>query len=112
MEDTLKKLILDTVIKAVIAKAVAAVPFLGWPLINPVLGLIVGKIFELAYDELYTGLQFIIIDNDAKLRAQLYHETAEELRRVIDEKGMDNEEARKLSEEFDRRLRDLIKFPK
>lgn len=111
MEDALQELIKKTVVKAVIAKAVAALPFLGWWGINPIFGFLVGKLFDLAYDEIETGVRFIIIDLDSKARAKAAVEAKDELKRLLKEKGISDAETRQAEQEFDRRYDDLIKLP-
>lgn len=107
-KEQLQNLIKNVVVKAVVVKATAALPFLAWPGFNWILSFFVGKVFDLAYDEIERGVVFMIIDAENKAKVDAYLEAAKELEKVLSEKGIDDEETKKASEEFDKRLERLI----
>lgn len=111
MEEILTSIIKKKIVGVVVSKMVTALPFLGWPILNPILVYFVGKVFQYAYEELEREIKFLIIDAQAKARSENYKEIKSELERLLKEKGLDDEETKKASLEFDERLNDLIRFP-
>ena len=75
---------LKTIIGAVVAKAITALPALGWPIVNQIFSLVVSKIIGLAYDEIKTGVNHIIIDAEAKARTEAYNTAIEELKKSLE----------------------------
>ena len=106
MESVAQKLFHDVVIKAVIREMVIAIPFLGHPILNPVVIYIVTKIAMKVYKQakLVGGMYVIKLKNDSERRA--YDEAIVELKKALNS-GNNIEEAKN---EFKKRLSDLVRI--
>lgn len=108
-EEILKSLIREFLVKRAITKLVAALPFLGLPVLNPLTAYLVGKLFEVIYDEVAMIVALTKIEIDVSHDRDAYVKATEELKKQLE--SQDEESIRIAKEEFKRRLGDLIKFP-
>lgn len=100
----------DIVIKAVAARAVAALPFLGAAWINPIFMFILAKVVDLVAEESARLLTVIILDIDVNLENKAYKKAVLELRAIMrkpkEEQNADEIEAARL--ELEKKLAGLI----
>lgn len=110
--ELIKKLILEVVIKAAIAGAIAAFPFLGLPFISPIVGAIFGYVGNLIADQL------IKIAGDLKIDIQVegenfeYKNAEKGIKDALAVPQSDPEREKKLEaakQEYKKRLSQLIK---
>lgn len=117
-EAVVKRLIYEVVVKAVIAKAVAALPFLGYPVIGPIFAFFVTKFADLVYEELARVVTFAVIDFQVERERAAFEEAAGKLKDTLATPpehydGGPEEKEKKINEqkeEFKRRLADLIRL--
>lgn len=109
-EEIIKGLLKEFLVKAAIKKLVAAVPMFGLPVLNPLTIYLVGKLFEHIYEEVAMIMAITKIEIDVERERREYEKAKEDLRRTLE--NNDEEARKKAEEEFDRRLGDLIKFPR
>lgn len=117
-DETIRKLLFEVALKAVIARAIAAAPFLGFAIINPVFVFLAEKLMTAVYEELSTVVNFAIVDIKVEGERRAYDEAVQRLRDILTVPPIhwDTEEARnaaieKAKAEFRARLRDLIRLP-
>jgi len=96
--------------KAVIAAAVTALPLLGVPVINFVFTWLVGWVFKQLQPLLEVWLVDTIIDVQVQAEKNAYERAREELRAVLQAHIRNPRELENASQDFDRRLADLIRF--
>lgn len=117
IQDMIKGVVFDVIVKKVIARAVTALPFLGVPPFSWVFGYAVNKIATMFYEELARRVTFALIDAQVEGQRQAYDEAVGKLKEVIaapPEKFATEEERNAAAEqarlEMEKRLRDLIHF--
>lgn len=108
VENAVKGLVFDTILDIVIKKIIAKVPFLGWPVINPVFTFIMGQIANLIYKELSLSVKFILIDLKTSQQVVVYEKSVTELKAKIETKN--EAEIEKAKAEFKKNLSALIRF--
>lgn len=108
-EEVIKDLVRDVLVKAAIKKLIAVAPLFGLPVLNPLTVYLVGKLFEVIYDEVAMIIALTKIDIDVQHEKEAYEKAAEELKKKLE--TQDEESIQKAKEEFKRRLGDLIRFP-
>lgn len=109
-EELIKKLIFEVIVKAAIDRAVAALPLLGLPVLNPLFTWAVMKIATLIYTELARHVSFALIDLKTKQEREAYEEAVIELKRVQLEVAPEPGELDRAKQKFKDTLRDLIRF--
>jgi hypothetical protein len=112
IEEILKKYKIEFVVKTVVAKAITVFPVFGWPIVGPWLTAKLTELVTALYEDFKRYMKNLLVDMDAKIRDKAYSEVKEELKNTLKEKGIDSDEVKKIEEEFDRRLGDLIKLPR
>lgn len=108
LESAIKRLIYETVLKAVIARAIAAAPFLAWPVVNPVFVYILTKIADAIYDELKVHVTFDLIDIRTEQEQKEYDEKVLVLK--VAQESQNEEAIRQAEAEFKEKLATLIRF--
>ena len=102
------KRIIEEILKKVVVKAIAKVPFLGLPIINPIFLFIAEKIISLASDELQLLASTEWDERETELKLDAYNQALKELQSVIKDGTSDP----KMSiEEYKSKLANLIRFP-
>lgn len=110
MSDEVKDLFKSTVLKFVISKIVAQLPFLGIPGIGCAFSLLVNWLGGKIFDHLQEVIEFKIIDNKVKEQVDNYSAALENLKTEIHKPDAEkNNAAISLAkEEYKKRLRELI----
>lgn len=105
----------STFVKAVVAKAITALPQKLAVIVNPILGFFVGLVWNWAEEYLFealkefaTILNNLVIKIEREAKNEAYKEAKEELEKTLAKYGVDHEKTKQISEDFDRKLRDLI----
>lgn len=106
--DEIKKLIIDVILKAVMAKLVTAIPFLGMPFLGPLVGFFVGKLLNMVGDELALMVEFKVIDIKVGKEVKGYEEAVLELKTELDKPIKDEVKINEAKDRFKEKLRDLI----
>lgn len=109
-ESEIHHLIFDVALKAAIASVVASVPFLAWPVVNPVFIFVVTKLTEKVYDRLKLFVAFTIIDFETEAARTAYENAVAELKQVL-QGAPDAGTIQKARDDFKRTLAGLIRFP-
>ncbi len=106
MNDLVKTLIFEVVVKEVLKKIFVAAPFLTWPILNPLFiygfNWVAGKI----YDEMAMVVAFQVIALKTDEQVRKYDNAVREIQ-AAQAKGELDEKTR---EEYRRRLADLIRI--
>jgi len=101
--DEIKAALFSLVKKQVMAIAIKKIPILGSSILNPVLGLIVGKILEIAFKETELAIYFYKIDKLTKEQADKVSKAQDAL-----EKAKTEKEKKDAENELKKSLLDLI----
>lgn len=110
-EALVKRLVYDVLVKAVIARAVTVLPFLGYPIIGPIFGYLVGRLARPLAEELIKFADNFIIDIREGAKQQAYQEAkAELLEELLRREPGDHESFEAAKEEFKRRLAELVRL--
>lgn len=114
IEKTIHSLIFDVALEAALAEAIILVPFLGFPIIKQIFYFIARNLMELVYKQLALATIFTMIDIDVENQRLTYEAARTALKKELSKpEDLKNETERQAAvEEFRRKLRDLIKFPK
>lgn len=111
-EYVLKNFLFAWLKKKAIAGIIKKMPFFGLSFINPIFNYFIGMLFEYFLEEIKPYVQFTIIDLQVEKEVEGYKEMKDELykqlKKPVEERN--DEEIKKVSDDFDARLRDLIKF--
>jgi len=110
IEDVVKKLVFDVILKAAISKIIAAVPFLAWPVINPLFVYIVTKVATRLYEEMETHVQFTLIDLKTKAELEAYNKAVAELKAAHAAPIIDQKEIENAKQKFKATLGNLIRI--
>lgn len=110
INEILHGIIFEVVLKAAISRVVAAVPFLAWPIINPVFSFIVVKFVEIFYDELSKSVAFQVINFQTEEQRKAYSDAVTQLQAAIEKpkEEQNAEDIEKAKAELKARLKDLI----
>ena len=105
-------------VKAVLAKAITAFPAKLASFLNPILGFFIGRVWEWGEEYLMeflknfaTLINNIIIDLERSAKNEAYKEASLELKKILAEYGIDHEKTKQISDDYDKRLGDLIIIP-
>jgi hypothetical protein len=109
-ENVIKNILIEVALKVAIAQIIIAVPFLGFPIINPVFIFIAEKLVLRVFAELARVVNFEIIDIRIESERKNYEEAVSKLRTVLTTPEVPNDQIEKAKEEFRNRLHDLIHF--
>lgn len=107
LKEIIKRLILDTVLNIVIQRIVAAVPFLGLPIIGPIFVLLATKFGSMIVSELATHADFIVIDGKTDAEVRKYNDAVKELSAAL-EGETDAKSIADAEKDFKDRMRELI----
>lgn len=106
-EELIKRALFELFMKTVVVQAITVFPFLSWPFFNPLFLYLVRKVSDKVYDQAKKeGIEIYIQLKTEKEKRQ-YAEAVNILRNAA---GKSEEEINAAREEFDRRLRDLIRL--
>lgn len=100
----------DLAVKAVIAAAVTALPLLGVPGINHIFRWVVGWVAGKLLPHLEVWFVDRAIDIQVNAEKRAYEKAREELKAVLKQHVRDPKELQNASDDFDKRLADLIRF--
>lgn len=105
-----RNILFDVILKVVISRAVAAVPFLGFPVIGPLFGMFAGWLAGMLYEEMAKQVTFAMIDLQVGNQKEEYEKAVEELKVVMDKpkEEQNAEELEKAKEALRKRLADLV----
>lgn len=78
-------ILFDLIVKAIIAKAVAKLPFLALPILNPIFSFVVTKIASELFKELSKRISFEIIHFKTQAERKAYEQALVALRNAPDE---------------------------
>lgn len=96
----IEELIFSVVIEAVIKETIAALPFLAWPVINPLFIWAVQKIAHLIYEELSWQVEFQWIGYETEEQKKKFEKAADFLK--------NDPHNKELQDSFKSTLRELI----
>lgn len=108
IESIVKSIVIDVVMKAVLARIVMAIPFLGMPIIGPIFGFLLGKVFTLVAEELTKMVENKVIDIKVGGQKDKYDEAVNNLKVVVESPDKTPEQIEAAKNEFKKRLQDLI----
>jgi len=102
------KILIPLIIKTAIAKA----PWLAVPVVNPIFVWAISKLVDVFYDEAVLATFFGITNFQVGKQKDAYLEAVTQLEVTLTkhEGDLENEEVKKASEEFDKKLANLISF--
>jgi len=109
VEGKIRAIFFKEVVGTVIAKAVAAAPFLGLPVIGPIFSWIVGWLAGKFYEEAKLRGVFLAIDLNENRKAVAYERAVAEFREVL-KNPLDQDEKKKAEEKYRATLRELIRI--
>lgn len=108
MNDLIKKLIFEVVVREVLKKILQAAPFLSWPIVNPLFiwgfTWAAGKI----YDEMALVISFQLIALKTDEQVRKYEAVVKEIQAAQGQEELDE----KTREEYRKKLADLIRIPR
>ena len=96
--------------KAVLARLVAAIPFLGMPIIGPIVGMLLGKVFNLIGDELILMIKFKQIDIRVGKEDAAYTEAKKKLEEELAKPRKDEAQIEAAKLELKKNFQRLIDF--
>lgn len=108
IDNIIHSILFDVVLKAVLARIIASVPFLALPIINPIFALILDKVASLFYDEMSKFIEFKVIDLQVGEQKNNYDAAVNNLKEVLSKPEQSPEEIQKAKDELKKRLHDLI----
>jgi hypothetical protein len=108
--DIIKGLILDVALKAAISRAVAAIPFLALPIINPIFAYLMGVAAKYLYTEMERVVAFKIIDHKTEAEQKEYDAAAERLKNELQKPEQDRLAIDAAKEEMRKKLALLIRL--
>lgn len=110
MNEAIQKLIMEVVMNVVRTKLVAALPFLGWPIIGPIFGMVLSKVMGIVAEQIGLMIEFQIINVQVNRDRKKYDEAVEKLKVELEKPEGERDEAaiQKAKEDFKARLRDLV----
>lgn len=106
----IKSLIFEVVLTAAISKAITYLPFLAWPVVNPIFVYLVEKIGTMIYVELERAVAFEIIDYRTEAEKEAYDQAAERLKNELEHPIPDPDRIETAKEVMRDKLRDLIRL--
>lgn len=92
LSDIFKKLIWDSIIKALLDKLFLAIPFLGWGPVGIIVALIVNKLGSWIFDAMKMFIDFSLIVIKKEELAREYAVESLNLKNIALSKGIDSEE--------------------
>lgn len=107
MEQAIKSIFFEQIVKAVISKIIIAVPFLGWPIINQIFTGLVYKLAKMFIKEMETLSVFIKIDFEVDGQRREYEKATEEMKEAL-KNPQSYENLQKAKDEYREKLRNLI----
>lgn len=110
MDEQIRSVIFDVVLKAAVKNITAAVPILSWPVINPIVNFVILKIATILYDQLALYVKFTLIDFKTDQEQRAYTKAVEEFKTIQKAPAATPEEKNHAKENFKRALGDLIRF--
>ena len=106
----IKSLIFDLVLKQVISRAIAYLPFLAWPIVNPIFVYLIQKLGTMIYLELERAVAFEIINHRTEIERAAYEQSVERLKSELQNPIQDPDRVEAAKEVMRDRLRDLVRF--
>lgn len=111
-EKVIETIFFNIVSKQIAPKIISSIPFLGWPVINPVFMFILSSLAKVFYEELSRGIKMMTIDYEVEKEKQAYIDA---LKKLEDELAKPKESKDETAIERERlntrdRLRDLIRI--
>lgn len=112
MENVIKDIFFSVVLKAALAEITAAIPWLAWPVIGPIFGIIFAWIGGKIFDVLETSAAFTLIDFKTEAQKTAYENAANELKATLAKppEEQNPDEIAKAKQAFKDKLSALIKL--
>lgn len=112
VESTVKDLVYKVAFEKVKSVLISKIPFLGFKLINPLFGFLLGKLFDVVYAEIKTAVEFGFIDMEVAAQKIAYEQAVTNLKTELSKPGVQlNDQAiQNAKAELEKRLADLIHF--
>lgn len=111
LDKAIKEVLFETVVKGAIESAITRIPFLAFPVINPVFAFVFKLGATLIYDELAKRGYAIFVDIKTDYDRKKYDEAVGELKETIEKDINDAEKLKKAKDDFKSRLGNLVRFP-
>ena len=108
LNEIIKGLIFDVVLKALINRIILKAPYLALPVINPVFIFVMTKLTGLIYDEICSRVSLVMIDFKVESERLAYQNAVEYLK--FAQVKNDPETIKKAEQTFRDTLADLIRF--
>lgn len=102
-----KKLIFDVLVEKAITKVIAAIPFFGMPVINPIFVYAAEKLYSYLYDETEEEGTLLYIGIRTDHQRSKYQESVKELETATTQ-GQTDAQIKQAREEFKKRLKNFI----
>lgn len=83
LDDILRSIIFDFILKIVMSKLVERFAFLGWPIINPLIGMVLGWFAQEMFEQLSKFFRFQAIDSQIAKEVEGYSEAIEGLKAAL-----------------------------
>lgn len=112
VESAIKRVTFGVALKAAFVAVYAEVPFLALPVIRQVFEYCVTKFMEKFYGELSLGILGAVIDIKTQAERVAYERARDELKAQLAKADDDVATLKARQAEFERRLADLIRFPR
>ena len=110
MADQFKDLIWDMVVRALLTKLLAAVPFLAWGPLAPLVSFVITQIADKIYDLIVEYIEFSSISIRNLEHRKAFDAASVKLKILARDKGIDSEEFKKAREEQRKALSQFVRF--
>lgn len=110
VDEIVKKILIDVVMKVVLARIVAAIPFLGAPIIGPIVAALLGKLFNVIGDELVLMIKLKQIEIKVGKEDAAYTESKNKLEEVLNNPQKSEAEIEAAKEQLKKDFQRLINF--
>jgi len=102
------KLMFDKLVKLAVSRSVASLPFLGYPVIGWIFGLVVEFVMKKLWNEMELSATYFLIDAQEQAKLKKYNESLDNLSNALESK--DKEKIRRAKNEHKEYLRKLIQI--
>lgn len=110
IEEIIKKILIEVVMKTILSRIVSAVPFLGYPIIGPIFSMLFGKLFNMIGDELVLMVKLKQIEIRVGKEDASYTESKKKLEEVLNKPEKSEAEIEAAKEELKKNFQRLVNF--
>ena len=109
-EAVVKEMLLPFLVETMLARLVAMVPFFAFPIINPLVAYVVGKIGMWAYKSFDLIVDFKVIEFREAAKNEAYQAAVRDLFAKLNKENPNQQEIDESYQQFKDRARDLIRM--